>query len=85
MTRLLLVTRADDPWQQGYDALAATGYEVQRCSAPLLPSPGRRGPAALVVADVSDTNHLTAVTRWVRQHGITQPILLAVEVEESAA
>lgn len=83
MTRLLLVTRADDPWQQGYDALAATGYEVQRCSAPLLPAPDRRGPASLVVADVSDTNHLNAIVKWVREHQITKPILLAVEVEDA--
>ncbi len=78
MTRILLVTRADDPWQQGYDALVAAGHEVQRCSAPLLPV-NRHKNTNIVVADVQDVNHLRSVSDWCIRHKLERPILVVLE------
>lgn len=81
VTRILLVTRADDPWQQGHDALVATGYEVTRVTAATLPTPDECRRMSLAVLDLEDPLDVRASAQLTRLAGIEKPLLLAMEVD----
>ena len=84
MSRILLVTRSDDPWQQGYDAIASLGHEVKRVVATNMPTAKHCAAFDLVVADVEDVVDVRAVLELTLRAGVKRPIIHAREDTNAA-
>ncbi len=81
MTRILLVTQGDDPWQLGADALVARGYEVTRATYGRLPPATECRGFRMVIGDIRAPENLRAILTLTRLAGIHTPVLAAIESE----
>lgn len=79
VSRILLVTKHDDPWQQGHDMLAAIGHEVVRTTPINLAASASARGIELVVADLEEVLDLRAVVDLAAVLNVQKPIIQTVE------
>jgi PAS domain S-box-containing protein len=79
VSRILLVTKPDDPWQRGHDALASLGHRVNRAVVTSLPSPNQCAELELIVADVDDVVDVRSIAELAMRLRIRSPLIHAVE------
>jgi PAS domain S-box-containing protein len=83
VSRILLVTTPDDPWQQGHDSLAAIGHEVLRATPANLPGESKCRNLKVIVAHLDEVVDLRAVANLAGSLKLSRPIVHAFDNQNS--